>query len=65
MLGLEKIMDEHKQLIDDILSVYKNNFKNDDIRRPRLINWLYDLYTKDYIKINDYDKQKIISRLLL
>jgi hypothetical protein len=58
-------MDEHKQLIDDILSVYKNNFKNDDIRRPRLINWLYDLYTKDYIKINDYDKQKIINRLLL
>jgi len=58
-------MDEHKQLIDDILSVYKNNFKNNDIRKPRLINWLYDLYTKDYIKINDYDKQKIINHLLL
>lgn len=49
------------EIIDDILSVYNNNFKKDREDKEKLILWLFDIYIKNYIDINENDKQNIIN----
>lgn len=51
------------EIIDDILSVYNNNFKKDREDKEKLILWLFDIYIKNYIDINENDKQNIINMI--
>lgn len=51
------------EIIDDILSVYNNNFKKDREDKEKLILWLFDIYIKNYIDINENDKHHIINMI--
>ena len=51
------------EIIDDILSVYNNNFKKDREDKEKIILWLFDIYIKNYIDINENDKQNIINMI--
>jgi hypothetical protein len=56
-------LNENK-IIDDILSVYNNNFKKDNEDKERLILWLLNIYIKDYINIDEIHKQNIKDMIL-
>jgi hypothetical protein len=52
------------KIIDDILSVYNNNFKKDNEDKERLILWLLNIYIKDYINIDEIHKQNIKDMII-
>lgn len=52
------------KIIDDVLSVYNNNFKKDREDKERLILWLLNIYIKDYINIDEIQKQNIKNMIL-
>ena len=56
---------ETNKIIDDILSVYNNNFKKDREDKEILILWLLDVYIKDYINMDEIHKQNIKDMILL
>lgn len=53
------------KIIDDVLSVYNNNFKKDREDKEILILWLLDVYIKDYINMDEIHKQNIKDMILL
>jgi hypothetical protein len=55
---------ETKKTIDDILSVYNNNFKKDNENKEILILWLLNIYIKDYINIDEIHKQNIKDMII-
>jgi hypothetical protein len=55
---------ETNKIMDDILSVYNNNFKRDGEDKERLILWLLNIYIKDYINMDEIHKQNIKKLIL-
>lgn len=52
------------KIIDDVLSVYNNNFKKDREDKEILILWLLNIYIKDYINMDEIQKQNIKDMIL-